>query len=171
MREQAARLVEIASDAIARVGRLAQGMSVEVLQMLGLPAALDRLGADLLTGMSFSASFGAAASERLPAEIEVALFRIAQEALTNVVRHARAMRVRIAVDRTPGRLEMLVQDDGCGFDAAAAHAAAARGETLGLVGMRERVELIGGTIAVISRPGNGCSVRVRVPMSDRKESR
>lgn len=90
--------------------------------------------------------------------MEVACFRVAQEALTNVVRHARAANVFVQVEQHSGGVHLTVSDDGAGFEVEAALERASRGLSLGLLNMRERAELAGGTIAWTSEPGRRTSV-------------
>jgi signal transduction histidine kinase/CheY-like chemotaxis protein len=101
--------------------------------------------------------------ERLPPEIEIACFRIVQEALTNVMRHADASQVFIELRHDAEDLHLAIRDDGLGFDVPAALAAAARGESVGLLGMEERVQLLGGRIEIESAPGQGTEIRVCLP--------
>jgi two-component system sensor histidine kinase UhpB len=98
---------------------------------------------------------------RLPAEIETVAFRILQEAVTNTLRHARATRVEIRLDRRDHLLIVMVRDDGSGFDPEAP--ATGRGR-LGLHGMRERAQLIGGTLQIMGVPGVGTTVVARLPL-------
>jgi signal transduction histidine kinase len=93
------------------------------------------------------------------------LFRIAQEALTNVARHAGAGHVRVALAPVPGGVELTVEDDGSGFDVdAAVQGQAGQRSGLGLLGIGERARMLGGDAAVASRPGDGTRIRVRVPV-------
>jgi len=101
---------------------------------------------------------------RLPDDIGVTAFRVVQEALTNVLRHAGATRARIELEQRPGRLRVSVADDGRGFDVAATRWKAAAEGHLGLVGMRERVEIVGGELEIISRPGAGTRVDLLLPL-------
>jgi signal transduction histidine kinase len=96
----------------------------------------------------------------LPEHIQTALYRIAQEALQNVVKHANAERVEVRLFATPGAIVLRVRDDGCGFDRSSP---ACAGSGLGLPGMRERAELFGGRLTVTSRPGCGTVVEACVP--------
>jgi PAS domain S-box-containing protein len=100
---------------------------------------------------------------RLPSEVETACFRIVQEAVTNIVRHAGARRVEIGLLEAGEHLEVVVRDDGAGFDVTAARECAVRGGSLGLLGMQERVALLGGRIAIESGPGRGTEVQIRLP--------
>jgi PAS domain S-box-containing protein len=99
-------------------------------------------------------------------EIAIACFRVVQEALTNVVRHADARHVWIELSQTDGLLTLLIRDDGVGFDVPRTLEQAAGTGNLGLVGMRERVELLGGELAIESRPGKGSRIRVSFPLAE-----
>jgi signal transduction histidine kinase len=133
------------------------------LYTLGLSPALEDLAE------AFTATHGTvvhyagidAGRERLTSELEVNLYRIAQEALHNIHKHARAQHVDIFLQHTDGRMVLTVADDGCGFDLEAARQA--RSERMGLVGMRERAALIGGRLEIETAPGDGTSVIVTAP--------
>ena len=103
-------------------------------------------------------------NERFTRELETACFRIAQEALTNVARHARATHVLLQLTRTPARLEMVVRDDGVGFDPAALRKRARRVATLGLLGMQERAHAAGGALDIHSQVSTGTAVHFSVPV-------
>ena len=102
---------------------------------------------------------------RFSAEIETACYRVAQEALTNVIRHARAQHVAVKLTHDHGVLRLLVRDDGVGFDVCSYTGLESR-ESFGLLGMRERVELVGGEIEIESAPGSGTEVRARFPLPE-----
>jgi signal transduction histidine kinase len=100
--------------------------------------------------------------EELDAARRVVLFRVAQESLTNVARHAQASTVNMVISELPDAVRMEVNDDGKSFDVL--HTLASKtNRRLGLLGMRERVEMVGGTLAIESSPGQGTSVRVEIP--------
>ncbi|MBI4499841.1 MAG: PAS domain S-box protein [Gemmatimonadetes bacterium] len=101
---------------------------------------------------------------RLPSEVETTCYRVAQEALTNVARHARAREVRVTLAQRDGHVQLRIRDDGVGFDVAHGRERAAAGESLGLLSMEERVSLAGGTFEVRSTPGSGSEVRVELPI-------
>ena len=103
---------------------------------------------------------------RLQSEIETVVFRTLQEALSNVVRHARANHVSLSLAVRDGMLEGEVSDDGCGFDPATIPADGAGPRGLGLLGMQERVALIGGTLRVDSCPGGGTRVHIHIPLPE-----
>jgi signal transduction histidine kinase len=102
--------------------------------------------------------------DRLSFDVEIAIFRAVQEALNNVVRHARAEKVLIEVAVNKGVLEIDIEDDGEGFDVASVGGPSPSGRGLGILGMHERLELIGGSSKVTSSPGGGTRVSLRVPM-------
>src|SRR5262249_52003777 len=106
------------------------------------------------------------AGRRLDAALETACFRIVQEALTNIIRHANAQTAWIEVDRSDHDLRLSVRDDGSGFDAADLEARLEHGASAGLVGMRERVRLLGGELEFSSVNGRGTSIHVRLPVQE-----
>lgn len=97
-------------------------------------------------------------------DLAIACFRVVQEALTNAARHARAQRVWIELALSEGRLELSVRDDGVGFDVPGTLEGAANRGNLGLVGMRERVEILGGTLELHSEPGHGARISIALPV-------
>jgi PAS domain S-box-containing protein len=99
-------------------------------------------------------------------DLAIACFRVAQEALTNVVRHARAKHVWIELNQHEGSVELVVRDDGVGFDVTRTIERAASGGNLGLLGMRERVEILGGTLEIDSQSGQGTRIRIALPLSE-----
>jgi len=155
-------------DAIASVDRAMQGvrdlaldLRPSVLDDFGLPAAL-RWYADRFAGAAgVTAHLAVEDVPRLPPELETACFRVAQEALTNVARHARARNVWLVLRHDPGGLQLSVRDDGIGFDVRAAHDRAGAGASMGLLGMRERVSLLGGDIELRRLAAGGTEVWVR----------
>ena len=94
----------------------------------------------------------------------MALYRIAQEALTNVLRHARAKRVSVLLERRPHQASLIVEDDGAGFNAATVFQASRSRGKLGLLGMQERITLAGGTVDIESTPGAGTTIFARIPL-------
>jgi signal transduction histidine kinase len=101
---------------------------------------------------------------RLPAPIETALYRVVQEALTNVLKHSGARRVSVVLQGAPGQVVAVVEDDGLGFDADSIAEGAGGERRLGVVGMRERLILVGGELTIESGPGRGTTVIARVPL-------
>ena len=109
--------------------------------------------------------------QRLPAHIEVALFRIVQEALANVARHAHAGHVDVRLARDEANTTVTVTDDGRGFDVPQALSQPGPRQSVGLLGMQERVRLLGGRLEISSHVGGGTIVRVEVPANDEAGSR
>ncbi len=104
---------------------------------------------------------------RLPGNTEGVLFRIIQEALTNVHKHARAKMAEVTMSLQPSRVSVTIKDDGQGFDVARTEANLHKNKNLGLLSMRERAELEKGTIEIRSQPGRGTEVKVEIPLSKR----
>ena len=98
------------------------------------------------------------------ADLTIACFRVAQEALTNVVRHAQARHVWIELRQDESVLELVVRDDGVGFAVTPTQEQAARRGSLGLLGMKERMQILGGILDVESEPGRGTRIRASVPL-------
>jgi signal transduction histidine kinase len=160
------RLQAITDQLMQDVHRLARELRPAELDNLGLPTAVRRHAAawSQYSGVAVdfhSHNFGPAA---LPPPVETTLYRVVQEALTNVLRHAQARRVSVLLERRPDSVLAIVEDDGRGFDAEAVRAAPGAQDRLGLLGMQERVALVGGTLDIESTAGAGTTLFVRVPL-------
>ena len=149
---------ELTTAALAEARAAIVGLRPSVLDDLGLGPGLESL-ARILSDVQVELDITA---ERLPPHVEVALYRIAQEALQNVVKHADATRVRLVLSTGPAGVRLAVEDDGRGFDGDGIGEAEDR-HSYGMVGMRERAELIGATLTITSWPGRGTTVEVVVP--------
>jgi PAS domain S-box-containing protein len=160
---QGQRLREIAAQAIDEVGRLARGLHPTVLDDHGLGVALSRYAAEYAKthNIAVDLALDEIDSGSLPSGVQIALYRILQEALTNVARHSGASAVSIRFARSPAALEVAVIDDGCGFDA---EAVAVSSHRLGIQSMRERAAMLGGTVSFISQP-RGTRILVQVPLA------
>jgi PAS domain S-box-containing protein len=168
-RQQLANGVGIADDAIALVRSLSLDLRPAQLDDLGLVAALRWLAGRHATASGLDLQVdGEAAPENIPEAIAISAYRIVQEALTNILRHADARSVRIRVGEAGGMLLLEIRDDGRGFDAAAL-AAASGPRGLGIAGMRERAALVGGSLRLDSAPGAGCSVHAELPLHTIRE--
>jgi signal transduction histidine kinase len=155
-----ARLKELASITLADVRRIALDLRPSVLDQLGLEAAIRRYARDMLDRYGVEVTGLVTLPTRLDRQEETVLYRVAQEALTNVVRHAQASAVSVVVTASKGTVQLVVEDDGVGFDPASL----TRVEQLGILGMRERLELLGGGLRIESAPGAGCRVYARLPL-------
>lgn len=162
-------LVERTDAVIEGLHRLAADLRPVSLDHLGLDAALRQFARSAAAKFGLQVHFKARGftEVRLPPDVETALYRMVQEAMTNVVRHARATRVDLLLERRGDRVLMMVEDDGVGFDT---DRGAPRGH-FGLLGLRERAEALGGTLTIESAPGSGTTVVVEVPNVDPNSDR
>jgi PAS domain S-box-containing protein len=151
------------SAALLGVQRMARGLRPSVLDDLGLEEALERLGLDVSRTHGFVVDLHSTGPRlpRLPEGLEIALYRMAQEALTNASKHASPKAVSILIHRNPTEVRLVVEDDGKGFDDSEIPSES----QLGLVGMRERAHLVGGSMTLESSPGHGTTICIRVPLA------
>jgi len=159
------RQLELMTDELSReTHTLAWGLRPPALDDLGLETALRNYVEEWAERTRVPVDFHSAGFEggRLPLTHETALYRIAQEALTNVARHSGADRVSFILERRADHVLAVIEDNGGGFDVEAALLPSGRGRRLGLLGMRERAALLGGTINVESAPGAGTTLFVRI---------
>jgi signal transduction histidine kinase len=156
-----AELREHVVAALQDVRRLAVELRPAVLDDFGLVAALERLAEAFAEQTGTRVDFHSALGEtRLPTEVETALYRVVQESVTNVIKHANARNVSVSVSRRDSAVAAVIEDDGAGFDPRAV-----REDAIGLIGMRERLALIDGRLEVESRPGAGTTVVAEVPLA------
>ena len=162
-RSVAERLRAVAARTLDNVGRLARGLHPRELDEWGLATAAARYvkGYTRSLGIAVDFRLKGLASGRLPPLVETTMYRILQEALTNVARHARAKKAAVELKRAGATLELIVRDDGVGFDVSRVLDGA---PGLGLQSMHERITLLGGSIQIDSRPRRGTAVCVRLPL-------
>jgi signal transduction histidine kinase len=175
--EEAALTLEVDGRHTQELLTLAQGgLYAEINELRGLmatlrPPVLDERGLGLALAdqvESFQRRTGihctleSDRNTRIEPEIETVLYRVAQEALANVVKHSKARHVWVSLRADDDRADMQIRDDGIGFDPARASGMVDNGH-FGLAGMRERVEMAGGTYGLVSAPGMGTLIRVRLP--------
>ena len=156
---------ELVDRMIQRIRDLSLDLRPPLLDEMGLVAALKgyiETQAER-AGISIEVGGDEAVAEMTP-EIEIAGFRAVQEAVTNVIRHSRARKATVTVARRDGSLELAVADDGTGFDVKAILEGPATGKAIGLLGMRERVQILNGKVEIESSPGRGTTVRVSIPI-------
>jgi two-component system sensor histidine kinase UhpB len=165
VRETAREMEDLTVEAIESVRRLALELRPPALDDLGLREALGALvqrfedQSHILTGFKVTGI-----KERLSGELELVLYRVAQEALTNVIKHAKAEHVHIDLIRTDDTVILSVTDDGVGIDSVAPKVRDGRGLGLGLFGMEERVQLVGGTLAVTPVDPHGTRITATIPL-------
>jgi PAS domain S-box-containing protein len=157
--DQSRELKAIADSVLENLHRLSIDLRPATLDHLGLVAALRQHAQRISDQHGLIVQFETVGQiERLPAEMETAIYRIVQEALTNVIRHAHATRVDILLDRRGECLVVIVEDNGAGFDP---HTP--KEGQLGMLGMRERADMLGGRLTVESSPGQGSTIFLEVP--------
>jgi signal transduction histidine kinase len=163
--------ISLADRTLQQVRNLSLDLRPALLDDLGLVAALRWYVDRQAQRAGFTAHFAADPLESRPRpDIETACFRVAQEALTNVMRHAQAQQVRVELHQRAAGLHLLIRDDGKGFDVRAAQERAAQGMSAGLLGMQERVWLVGGQIDIESTPARGTEIRARFPLPSHRQS-
>ncbi len=158
---QLERLQETASAALAEMRALIFQLRPPALRDQGLVAALQQHAAMISRREGLRIELNVSGDERLARGVEQPLFRIVQESLNNVIKHAKATNVKVSLEFTSEQLRVRVTDDGQGFDPNGP--AALGGRHLGVIGMRERAAEIGGTMELVSTPGGGTEVVVCVP--------
>jgi len=162
--------ISIVEDALRQVRRLALALRPSMLDDLGLIPALRWIAEQTEARGDLVVQFDTTMlKSRLAPEIETACFRIVQECLNNIVRHAKARQVKIDLHQDADTLVLGVEDDGCGFDPAAMRERALAGVSMGLLGMQERATLVGGQLDIRSTAGQGSSVYLRCPLRMRRD--
>ncbi len=165
VRSTAGQLRATAAQTLGSLHSLALELRPSVLDDLGLVAALKRYVKDYATGFGLDADFETVGLEdkRLTPQVETTLYRIVQEALTNVARHAEASHVSVLLEQRRGSVIAIVEDDGRGFDVESV-LTSGQPTRLGLHGMQERASLVGGKLTVESTPGIGTTVFIEIPL-------
>jgi PAS domain S-box-containing protein len=156
-----ARLVELVKDTIRSVRRISSELRPSILDDLGLGAAIEWLAHDFEARTSVACSVVVPEDLVLPSDLATPLFRVCQEALTNVTRHAGATRVSIQLESSEGWLLLRVQDNGRGITEEEIR----RQGSLGLLGMKERVTLAGGTLDMKGEAGVGTTLTIQIPLA------
>ncbi|HRF48214.1 MAG TPA: histidine kinase [Anaerolineales bacterium] len=154
-------LRKLTAQALEEIRRIALELRPKILEDLGLCEALAWRADELNASAAVRASLQTSGMDhRLSRELELALYRVAQEALTNIARHSQAKTAQVSLRQVAGRVTLSIVDDGAGFDA---EAVLAHPSGLGLAGMRERLALVGGSLQVQSTPGQGTVLIASAP--------
>lgn len=158
--------INIIEAALQKVRSLSLDLRPSILDDLGLIPALEWFltRQNDLSGTAIQFIHGVI-DRRIPPEVEIACFRITQEAITNVIRHAGATNAVVELHQRPGELHLSIRDNGGGFEVVRARAEAARGRSLGLLGMQERASLVGGHMDIKSAPEAGTDIEVSIPLA------
>lgn len=162
-RERLSQVRRLLDEIEEDLRRLSHELRPTVLDDLGLVPALRFLAAGVSARSGISIGVDSSMSERLPAVVETTLYRVVQEALTNVAKHARASQVTVRLERTDQVIRCAVRDDGVGFNVPAVFGKNAN-HGLGLIGMRERVNALGGTVVINSQPSQGTELILSIPV-------
>jgi len=167
------QLQDLTNQLAREVHRLAWGLRPPALDDLGLHTALYNYVEEWAKRSQVLIDFHSSGLEsgRLPIAYENTIYRIAQEALTNVVKHSEADQVSFIVERRDNQIVTVIEDNGKGFDVKASLQASIKEGKLGLLGMRERAHLLGGALVVESKPGLGTSIFVRIPVEEEGRGR
>jgi signal transduction histidine kinase len=162
-RERLDECVRLVDEAIGNVREMSQLLRPTILDDFGLEAGLRWLCDGFAARTGIAVDLQSTYSGRLPDEAETHLYRIAQEALTNVARHSGAEHVQMRLESQGEEIHLTVEDDGRGLPALAAN-----GRGMGMIGMRARARSAGGDLSVRSRPGEGVAIKVRVGLKRRR---
>jgi len=159
-------LQHLANQLAQEVRTLATQLRPPALDDLGLHTALSNYVEEWSKRSRITADLhcNGLINQRLPAIIETTVYRIVQEALTNVLKHAQAQTVSIIVEYRGNRVRAIMEDDGCGFEADTMMSVPASERRLGLLGMQERAALVGGILNIESRPGAGTTLLLQIPV-------
>ncbi|HLF26540.1 MAG TPA: histidine kinase [Anaerolineae bacterium] len=172
LRRRLASARKLATRTLEDLRNVVYGLRPTMLDDLGLASAIHWYARSSLDEAGVQVRFDSLdETTRLPPQVETTLFRIAQEAINNVVRHAHAKSVAISLWRDNGSICLCVEDDGCGFDPAQVSGQALPLRRLGLLGIQERADLVSGEVTVDSAPGRGTRLEVRVPVAQTGGSR
>lgn len=158
--------LRIVDGLIVKVRELSRALRPALLDEVGLAPALSAYLEEQSTVSGIAMKLETPGFEgRLPGELEIACFRLVQEAVTNALRHAQPKRIDVRIERADSLLSLRIEDDGRGFGGPEALARAALDGHVGIVGMRERTRALGGTFRIHSEPSKGTSIDVELPMS------
>jgi two-component system sensor histidine kinase UhpB len=157
---------ELAQQSLANLRVIVYGLRPTILDDLGLVPAIRWYARTNLEEAGILVEIRANGDlEPLPARLKSTFFRIAQEAINNIVKHSKATQVEIKLSQQENDIQFEIKDDGEGFDLLSVREEALQMQRLGLLGIEERAELVGGEVKLVSEPGSGTQIQVRVPFS------
>ena len=163
---QVRELKNFSTNAIGELRQIIADLRPSLLDDMGLQAALEWYTQDFQQRHNIRTFLDVQGSaQRLPSEHETVLFRITQEALTNVAKHARASQVTVQLEITPTYVSLVIEDDGIGFDARKLLASNASRTAWGLLGIQERAILMGGDGSIVATPGHGTLIEIKLPLT------
>ncbi|MCI0396325.1 MAG: GAF domain-containing sensor histidine kinase [Chloroflexi bacterium] len=170
VRQQLAEAVKLTEQTMDQIRLLAQDLRPPVLDSFGLDPSLEGLCRDFARHTQLAIHYQGADVSPLGDAVTISLYRFAQEALTNVAKHARATQVDVVLKHNPGMIVLSVTDDGQGFKRREEEPFSRPAGGIGLIGMQERIELLGGRVAIDSEPGRGTHVVAYVPIGPEEEA-
>ena len=153
-------MVQMIDQTVAATRRMAADLRPLLLDDLGLVPAIEWLVNNFIQRNSVQCSFCVREDLELPEPYATAVFRIVQESLNNIAKHADASQAVIILEKTLDAIKLVIRDDGCGFSPAAAR----KPQSLGLMGLRERAQLLGGSVVIDSACGKGTCIEVNIPL-------
>lgn len=164
--------LELVDRLLTQVRTLALDLRPSLLDDLGLVSALRWYANRQAARNGWTLSLSVEGMDRrIPAPIEVTCFRVAQEALTNIAKYSQAKTIDLALCRQDEEVTLVIQDDGVGFDVILARRRAQSGESIGLLGMEERVRLAGGSLVISSAPGEGTRLELCFPLTEQEQTK
>ena len=168
VRDELAQLRALTNRVDQEVDRLTMELRPPALEHLGLPDALRNYAEEwtAISGVTVDLLIAGLDTTRLPSVIESTAYRIAQEALSNVLKHAQATSVSVIVERQVGELRVIVEDNGVGFEPSPDTVQIVGGRQVGLIGMAERAALAGGELTIETVPGSGTAIYLHIPLGD-----
>jgi signal transduction histidine kinase len=166
LRERLNKAVDLIDVTMERLRSLAQGLRPPALDMAGLDVTLEDYCQDFALRTAIDVTYGGTKFPELIDVTKVTLYRFLQEALTNIARHAEASQVRVRAQVKGDEASLSVEDNGIGFDAASLMSDLRQGQHIGLLGLRERLEMVGGWLEIDSQPGKGTRLAAHVPLGD-----
>lgn len=171
VRNELAGLKDIVRKSLQDVRKIIFDLRPMVLDDLGLIPALKRYISEVQEKNSLLVDFRVLGSqERMSGILEIAIFRVIQEALNNVIKHSGARMVDISLEQVPGQVNLRIKDDGCGFNADEALSGSNK-DNYGLIGIRERIQLLEGSFKLITAPGKGTDLKVKIPLKSPEKQR
>lgn len=171
VRNELAGLKDIVRKSLQDVRKIIFDLRPMVLDDLGLIPALKRYISEVQEKNSLLVDFRVFGSqERMSGILEIAIFRVIQEALNNVIKHSGARMVDISLEQVPGQVNLRIKDDGCGFNADEALSGSNK-DNYGLIGIRERIQLLEGSFKLITAPGKGTDLKVKIPLKSPEKQR
>jgi signal transduction histidine kinase len=164
LRRELAELIPTVQEAITQSRELTFSLHPDIIDNIGLVAALERLASNVLQHNKIDVSLDLSPNLKLPSHMTLCLYRVAQEALANVIKHAKAKKIQVILECVNGNISLQISDDGKGFDVASSQDRFPFDSKFGLFYIQQRMESMGGKLTIKSKPNAGCLVNVTFPL-------